>query len=106
MVTILTDGMENASREYTRGGIKALVEELKEQRWTFTYIGTDHDVEEVADRLSIKNSLPFKNCEEGISNMFFFEKSARIRYSENLMNDTDVSLDYYKAFDQETLEEL
>ena len=48
LVTILTDGEENASKEYTGTVIKNMIEELSEGNWTFTYIGTDHDVEKMA----------------------------------------------------------
>lgn len=38
LVTILTDGEENASKEYNGLAIKKIIEELKQQNWTFTYI--------------------------------------------------------------------
>ena len=41
LVTIITDGYENASREYTQTAIRALIESYKEQGWQFTYIGAD-----------------------------------------------------------------
>ena len=37
VVTIITDGLENASKEYTCSAVKHLVEELKGEGWTFTY---------------------------------------------------------------------
>jgi uncharacterized protein YegL len=45
LVTILTDGEENDSKEYTGAAVKKLVGNLKKHGWTFTYIGADHDVE-------------------------------------------------------------
>ena len=36
VVTIITDGMENASKEYDGGSIKSLVEKLRKEGWTFT----------------------------------------------------------------------
>ncbi|MEP7323520.1 MAG: VWA domain-containing protein, partial [Saprospiraceae bacterium] len=56
LVTILTDGEENASKEYSGNDIKKLIEELKLNRWTFTYIGADHDVEKFASSISITNT--------------------------------------------------
>ena len=53
LVTILTDGEENASKEYNGDAIKKLVEEMKQSGWTFTYIGTDHDIEKFAMNISI-----------------------------------------------------
>lgn len=39
VVTIITDGYENASKEYNGSSIKALVEKLRKEGWTFTYMG-------------------------------------------------------------------
>jgi uncharacterized protein YegL len=84
LVTILTDGEENASKEYTGAAVKALVEELKRSNWTFTYIGTNHDVQKVAVSLSITNVMEFASNEEEITEMFKKEKSARARFSKKV----------------------
>lgn len=81
LVTIFTDGEENDSKEFTGKAIKKLVEGLKEKNWTFTYIGTDHDVEKMAETLSIQNSMSFTNSNEGINEMFEKESRARVKYS-------------------------
>ena len=39
VVTIITDGLENASREYTAVAVKELIEKLRQQGWTFTFMG-------------------------------------------------------------------
>lgn len=54
VVTIITDGLENASKEYTGDNIKDLVELLREEGWTFTYMGANQDSVEVAMRMSIR----------------------------------------------------
>lgn len=84
LVTILTDGEENASKEYTGATVKTLIEELKRSNWTFTYIGANHDVEKFAATISIDNVMEFACSEEAIAEMFVKEKSARARYSKNL----------------------
>lgn len=43
LVTIVTDGYENASKEYTGSAIKALVAELKNKGWVFAYIGANQE---------------------------------------------------------------
>lgn len=95
LVTILTDGLENASKEYTRGDIKRLVEELKHQGWTFTYIGTDHDVNMMAKSMSITNSLTFKKDRDDINNMFDTERLARERFSQKLRSKENLDSDYF-----------
>ncbi len=65
LVTIVTDGYENASREYSGGAIKALVDELKGKGWVFAYIGANHDVEQVAATISITNTMRFQSTPLG-----------------------------------------
>ena len=38
LVTIITDGEENSSREYSGKAIAELIDELKQKGWLFTYI--------------------------------------------------------------------
>ena len=64
LVTIITDGEENCSEEYDLKMIKNLIEKLKKQNWTFTFIGTDDlDVENIAQDMGIDNHLQFSEDE-------------------------------------------
>ena len=69
LVTVVTDGYENASREYSGKAIKALVDELKDKGWIFAYMGANQDVEEVAATISITNVLNFETTSAGIQMM-------------------------------------
>lgn len=69
LVTIVTDGYENASKEYNGSAIKALVDELKGQGWVFAYIGANHDVEKVASTISITNTMAFHTTSAGTQDM-------------------------------------
>ena len=80
LVTIITDGYENASREFTLTALKSLIDSYKDQGWQFTYIGADHDVEKVAYTLSIDHSMQFDKSEEGTSAMFAKERKSRLRW--------------------------
>lgn len=79
LVTIVTDGYENASHEYDGAAIKSLVEELKSKGWVFAYIGADHDVESVAITLSIKNRMSFEKSVQGTRDMASRERYCRDR---------------------------
>ena len=81
LVTVLTDGEENASEEFARPLIYRLVEQLKEQGWTFTYIGANHDVDLMADGLATDNKLVFTQNAEEMDAMFIMERYARRRYN-------------------------
>ena len=80
LVTIITDGYENASREYNSRTIAALVNELKNEGWMFTYIGANQDAVEVAKTMNINNALNFNQDEEGTKRMFAKERKSRERY--------------------------
>ena len=79
LVTIITDGEENASREYKGPAIKALVDSLKGKGWVFTYIGANQDVEKVAATISITNTLSFSADAAGTDAMFAKESKSRHR---------------------------
>lgn len=83
LVTIITDGEENCSEEYNLKMIKNLIEKLKKQNWTFTFIGTDDlDVENIALDMGIDNHLQFSEDEAGTKAMFARENRARERYNK------------------------
>jgi uncharacterized protein YegL len=69
LVTIVTDGYENSSKEYDGKAIKALVDELKAKGWVFAYVGANHDVESVATSISITNAISFEASDLGVQNM-------------------------------------
>ena len=95
LVTILTDGEENASKEHTLQSIKAKIEELTLKNWTFTYIGANHDVHDFASRISISNVMKFETSEEDIQRMFMRDRDARMNYSRKIRNYEDVSNGYF-----------
>lgn len=65
LVTVVTDGYENTSKEYSGKAIKALVDELKTKGWVFAYIGANQDVEAVAATISITNVMNFETTSAG-----------------------------------------
>ena len=54
LFVIITDGMENASRRYTSGQVKAMIEKQKAKYgWEFLFIGANIDAVETAARYGI-----------------------------------------------------
>ncbi len=85
LVTIITDGYENASREYNLKMVKNLIEKLEKQNWTFTFIGTDDlDVEGMAASMGIRETLSFSRNAKEASKMFMEERSSRLCFYEDL----------------------
>jgi uncharacterized protein YegL len=82
LVTIITDGYENCSEEWTLKMVRTLIEKLKKQNWTFTLIGTDNlDVEEMAHSFAIDEHLEFQQDDAGTKAMFARERRSRERYN-------------------------
>lgn len=84
LVTVITDGYENASKHWTGPQIKSLVEELRQTGWTFTYIGANQDVETVAGSMGIRNTLAFDETVEGTRTMFEKESRSRRRFMNRI----------------------
>lgn len=85
LVTIITDGMENASREYTLSMVQNLIKKLEKQNWTFSLIGTDNlDVESMAYSMNIKNHMAFKEEAEETAEMFRKENRCRMKFMADL----------------------
>lgn len=90
-VTIITDGYENASREFSHQAVKALIDQYKEEGWLFAYIGADHDVEAVAYSLSIDNAMEFDKTVEGTRVMFERQNCSRASWAGEVMACMDES---------------
>lgn len=101
LVTILTDGAENDSKEYSHAAIKKLIEEMKGKGWTFTYIGANHEVEEVAFCLAITNTLQFEASEEDVKRAFDADKSARRSYALKMHRGENLQEDYFRYAGEE-----
>ncbi len=84
VVTIITDGLENASKEYTGAAVKQLVEQLKGEGWTFTYMGANQDSVEVAFSLSIRNARNFDYSAHGTMEGMTKDISTRMNFYSRL----------------------
>ena len=73
MFIITTDGMENASKEYTYSKVKKLVEDKKKkQHWEFIFLGANIDAVEVAGRFGVsKNRAVRYECDSAGTRLNF-----------------------------------
>jgi hypothetical protein len=68
---ILTDGLENASREYKRSTVKSLITEMEEKhKWTFVYLGANQDSFAVSQGLGIRHSADYDYSAAGCAQVF------------------------------------
>lgn len=80
LVTVITDGYENASCEYSLADIRALVERLDKAGWLFSYIGANQNSAEVGNSMGIQDTMDFKATEEDMHDMWQEHSFARNDY--------------------------
>lgn len=80
VVTIITDGYENASKEYTGKEVTHMISDLREEGWAFAYMGADHDVEAVAKSMNITNVRQFDHTDEGTMETMAFDSAKRMSF--------------------------
>ena len=101
LVTVVTDGYENSSREYNGSAIKSLVDELKGKGWVFAYIGANHDVTAAASTISITNVMNFASSGYGTQIMTDKVNRSRERlYSKIALKDFDAQEANSSFFDE------
>jgi Mg-chelatase subunit ChlD len=99
LVTVITDGKENSSKEYSGKMIKNLVCDLKALGWVFAYIGANQDVDAVAESMSINNRMSFHANNEGSRKMAKKVSRSRKRFYDNLTQSLfDDSVDLQNDF--------
>lgn len=69
-VTIITDGYENSSTQYTWQEVNRMISRLKELGWTFNFIGANIDVDMISSQMHIDNKMVFTSDEKGTREMF------------------------------------
>lgn len=77
IVTIITDGLENASTEYRAEDIKEMIKELENEEWIFAYIGANQDAVMEAQKMGIQDAMNFDNTQEGTQDMFHTVNACR-----------------------------
>ena len=103
MFVITTDGMENASVEYTYDKIKRMIEkETGKYGWEFIFLGANMDAVSVAGRMGIRaeRSATYINDEKGIAKNYGAVSAAMLSFrtsgaiDETVLN--EVREDYRK----------
>ncbi|HET8962815.1 MAG TPA: vWA domain-containing protein [Chitinophagales bacterium] len=91
LVTIFTDGMENASKEFSNKEIKLLVDELKTKGWAFTYLGTEHDIHQAADSINFSRGASANFEKACMEDAVFMMHSSRTEHASRVRNRIDAN---------------
>lgn len=85
IVTIITDGMENSSTDYTFKQVADLISQLKELGWTFNFIGANIDVDRISRKMNIDNAMAFSSDCSGTQAMWEeFNENLRLHEEERI----------------------
>jgi len=84
LVTIITDGFENASKEWTGVAIKQLIDDCKKDGWMFAFVGAGEDIVQVASTISITNTIIWDKTPVGTRVMFSVNGDASARYYDKM----------------------
>ncbi|MDE6683224.1 MAG: hypothetical protein K2J87_07345, partial [Muribaculaceae bacterium] len=85
IVTIMTDGYENSSTQYSWKQVANLISQLREMGWTINLIGANVDVDAMAAKMNIanENSMAYQQTSEGTQEMWGkFSRSVNARIAE------------------------
>ena len=110
LVTIITDGMENSSKEYCGHDIKEMVDDLKKKGWVFAYIGTNQDVDAIADKLGIRSRMHYAYSPEGAASMFRTTRNRNTVFYDRIATHgkeflMDENFDFFDSDDNKEKEE-
>jgi len=69
---IVTDGAENASKEFTQKDVFAKIEEKKKEGWNFLFLAANQDAMKTGGSLGISasNSMTFNTNDASVGNMY------------------------------------
>lgn len=84
LVTIITDGLENASTRYSAGKLAEVIGGLEDRGWTFTYLGANQDAVLEAGKIGVSNAVTYTADVDGLDRMYRKETMSRLRYYDRV----------------------
>lgn len=78
LVTIITDGMENDSRFFTRSLLSSIIGMQTANGWSFSYYGISEEMLKTAKDISIDSVHYFEFSDTGMNNVMRLDESSRM----------------------------
>lgn len=100
IVTIMTDGYENSSVQYSPEKVASLIEACREMGWTINLIGANIDIAELANKLKInkENAIKYQQTKAGSADMW-------ANFSANISRHVNEEAEYSRCCAEAPLEE-
>jgi len=82
LVVIVTDGYENASKEYNVEAIKRLIKDCEKEDWNFIYLAANQDAFAVGSQFGVSagNTFTYTATADGVSDMSNVMSFASVSY--------------------------
>lgn len=70
LLVVMTDGQENASKEWKLDGIKKLIEKKQGENWTIVYLGANQDAWAIGTAMGVAagNTMSYAQTAQGVHN--------------------------------------
>lgn len=97
---VLTDGLENASREFTRSAIRDMIKHQEEKySWEFVFLGANMDAVAEGGSIGVTNgkSFTYTATAAGMSNAFKSVTANSVMYRSNVKSDMSFTDEDRKA---------
>ncbi len=98
LVTIISDGEENSSKEYTQNRLAELIQQCNSSnKWTFAYMGANQDLSKISENLNIKigNMASYTNDVLGTKDAFTTMSCATKGYMRGRADGQSATLSFY-----------
>jgi hypothetical protein len=94
LVCIVTDGQENASKEYKLDTIKQMIKECEDDNWNFIYLAANQDAFSVGSGfgISTSNTYTYTATSDGVFNMSATLSDATVSYRSMSSKDASFKL--------------
>jgi hypothetical protein len=91
LMVIVTDGLENNSKEYNLEGIKKLIKDCENDDWNFMYLAANQDAFAVGSGFGISagNTFTYTASPVGVLNMSATMSDASVKYRSMSSNSAD-----------------
>lgn len=96
LFVIMTDGLENASKEFDQKGVFGLIEEKSKENWQFAYLGANQDAYIESQKIGIAKGNAINYAQGKTAETFSAVAGASMTYSsrgsqasKNLFEDVD-----------------
>lgn len=110
VMVIITDGMENASKEFNRDGVFKSIEAKKKDGWNFLFLAANQDAIKAGGDMGISanNAMTYNATDNSNSRMYaqFSNKLTNFRSAKMNLNVSKVELDAALSFTEEDREDV